>query len=147
MSKSDVLLPDNIRQFLEKETVCSLGVALPSGEVHVAPLLFWCDPRTLYVYMSTAQDSEKLTWHCEGHTTTQASVAIGTGKGLPYLLQMRGRLSLFDYQCDDSVDTAYMRIAHMLDDPRKIGNTMIVLKPTWVRYSDWDAFSVKRVVL
>ncbi len=67
----------------------------------------------------------------------QASVVIGLAKKLPYLLQMRGTLELFDYQSDPYIASQYLERASDLDNPRNVKNTMIVFKPQWARYNTW----------
>lgn len=147
MSHAGSKLPAKLRQFLERETVCSLAVALPSGDIHIAPLLFYCDPDTLTIYMSTAHDTEKMTWYRKGDKVVRAGIAIGVSKKLPYLVQMRGELRVFDHKSDDSIYQAYMKRAHQLDDPRSPKNVMIMLRPTWVRYSDWGDFTKELILV
>ena len=137
MPRTGITLPHRFKQFLERETVCSLAVTLSTGEVHIAPVLYWCDPATLEVYMSTAVSTEKMEWYRTGKRITQASIAIGQNKGLPYLLQMRGTIGIVGYDDTKPTHAAFMKVAHKLDDPRDADNTMILFRPTWARYSDW----------
>ena len=147
MPQASRVLPDQFKQFLAKETVCSLGVVLPSGEVHGAPLLFWCDPTTLFVYMSTSKNTEKMTWKRQGYEIAKASIAIGVGKNQPYLLQMRGTIQVLDHRTNERVYTEYMRVAHAKDNPDEADNTMIVFSPTWARYSDWSTSVVTEITI
>ena len=88
------MIPNELKEFLQSEVVCSLAVAMPHGEVHVAALLFWCDTNTLNVYVSTSKHTEKMWWY-EKQEQVNAAMAIGLQKSLPYSMQMRGKLLKF----------------------------------------------------
>jgi len=129
------LIPDGLKEFLYTETVCSLAVAMPHGEVHVAALLFWCDPKTLHVYVSTSRHTEKMWWYPR-QKQVSAAVAIGLQKRLPYSLQMRGQLEVFDPDSNEEVANHYKSIASSLDDITKPDILMLKFTPTWARYTD-----------
>lgn len=129
-------IPGSLKDFLEDEVVCCLAVAMPDDQVHVAPLRFWCDVRDLCVYMTTSRASEKMWWLREGKLFVNASVAIGVTRKLPYSLQMRGTLEIFDPNADTYVAEQYSKIASELDNIYDPSNTMIKFCPTWARYTD-----------
>lgn len=128
-------IPVELKEFLETEVVCSLAVAMPHGDVHVAALLFWCDTDTLNVYVSTSKHTEKMWWYPE-HNQVSAAVAIGLEKRLPYSLQMRGRLEVFDPASNETVLEGYKKIASELDDITKPDVVMLRFIPSWARYTD-----------
>jgi general stress protein 26 len=130
-----VQIPVELKEFLESEVVCSLAVIMPHGEVHVAALLFWCDTDTLTVYVSTSKHTEKMWWHPE-HKQVSAAVAIGLQKSLPYSVQMRGKLEIFDPTSNTYIAENYKEIASELDDITKSDIVMLKFTPLWARYTD-----------
>lgn len=129
------MIPSELKEFLQTEVVCSLAVVMPHGEVHVAALLFWCDIDTLNVYVSTSKHTEKMWWHPE-HKQVGAAVAIGLQKSLPYSVQMRGQLEVFDSASNAIVAEHYTKIASELDDITKPDVVMLKFTPSWARYTD-----------
>ena len=121
---------------MKNEQVCTLAVAMPEGDVYVAPLLFWGDSDNLRMYMCTSRTSEKMWWLQSGRTSVRAALAIGLAKSLPYSLQMRGRLEVFDPLSDPSAGAQYRLIASDLNNPDDPANAMIVFIPEWARYTD-----------
>lgn len=137
MSRDKVALPDQLSRFLSSETICCLAVPLPDGGVHTTPLLYWMDVTTLNVYMATAKEFEKMWWYRNDESNSKASIVIGLAKKLPYLLQMRGTLEVFDYMSDSYNASQYLKISSSLDNQRHSKNTMVVFKPNWAKYNSW----------
>lgn len=108
---------------------------MPHEEVHVATLLFWCDTDTLNIYVSTSKHTEKMWWYPE-HQQVSAAVAIGLQKSLPYSMQMRGKLEVFDPASNKTVTEGYEKIASELDDITKPDTIMLKFTPSWARYTD-----------
>lgn len=129
-------LPESFADFLAKEEVCVIGVALPNGDVHVAPVLFYCDPKTLNIYFSTSKASEKMNWWRDGHSSARASIAVGLSRGVPYLLQMRGYISEFKQNTNEQIVREYQKVASAKDDITNPQTIMLSFKPDWARYTD-----------
>lgn len=140
-------IPRDLKKFLIEEDVCALGVSLPNGEVHTAPVLYWCDTETLKIYFSTGKNTEKMSWRRNGQLSAKASVAVGLRRKVPYLVQMRGTVQEFDLGSNKKIVEEYEKRSSDKDDITDPDTIMICFTPTWARYTNREDESYAQVRL
>lgn len=93
---AEVAIPEEVQRFLQEELVATLALPITKyGGVHAASMVYLSDPRTLVCYFVTRKDSEKCQLLHDGRVQPAACL-IGTRKGVPFYLQMRGRVRMAD---------------------------------------------------
>lgn len=127
-----------LRSFLANQTAATLAVPInDAGEIHAASLLYVHDDQPLRIYFVTAKTSEK---YALLHTkqSIPAALVIGTEKGTPFTVQLRGTLQTLDPTINTEVVTRYYQKrgnkGDSLTDPT---NCLLVFIPQWGRFTDY----------
>lgn len=128
----------NLANFLLAQTAATLAVPIDSsGAVHAASLLYWHSPTPLRIYFVTAKTTEKYTLL---HTkpSIPAALVIGTEKGTPFTVQLRGTVNAIDPKKNlDIVDAYYQKRGNRSDDIGDPNNSLLRFTPTWGRFTDY----------
>lgn len=123
--------------FLDVTPVAVMATVVDAGGgLHIAPMNYWHDPKTLDFYFVTQKASEKCTLLRNGSSQTAACV-VGTENGVPYTLQMRGRAQIVPKEDFQSVIDAYTKKrgdGHGIETDEYI---LLQFHPLWARYTDY----------
>jgi uncharacterized protein YhbP (UPF0306 family) len=132
------ILPEKVLEFVAVEPVATLALPIDErGGIHAASLVFWLDPEDCSVYFVTGRKTEKCRLLLN-KTEVLATCVIGTTKGTPFSLQMRGRATIADHGEYSAVVAEYYRKRGNrnddIDDPE---NVLLRFAPTWLRVTDY----------
>ncbi len=121
-------------RFLQKEPAATLAVPVDhEGTLHAASVLFWNSTDPLLLYFVTGRDTQKVRL-LKTQKEIPCAVVVGTHKGTPFTLQMRGTLSE-----GSAVDLAlyYQKRGDRFDDINDRKNMCLVFRPRWARFTDY----------
>lgn len=127
-----------LKKFLAAEFAATVSVPIDSsGTLHIATLAFYHTGLPVMFYFVTSKNSEKYRMLSKGKAIT-AACAIGTYKGTPYTLQMRGMLQAIDHEKhQDIVDEYYKKRGNRHDEVSDDANVMLRFVPNWARFTDY----------
>jgi uncharacterized protein YhbP (UPF0306 family) len=130
-------IPD-LQTFLQEQKTAVLALPIDNeGTVHAATLTYWHDERPLAFYFVTGESSEKCRLLIDG-ASQKAALVVGTVKGTPFTLQMRGVVEIVSKtELAEQIAsyTAKRGNNHDLDQP---GNILLRFVPDWARFTDYS---------
>jgi regulatory protein len=132
------ILPEKVLEFVAVEPAATLALPIDDeGGIHAASLVFWLDPEDSSVYFITGRKTEKCRSILK-QTEVQAACVIGTTKGTPFSLQMRGRATIADpAEYSAVVEEYYRKRGNRNDDIGDPGNVLLRFAPTWLRITEY----------
>jgi hypothetical protein len=128
-----------LAQFIEASSAATIAVPIDaSGTLHAATMLYWNSFEPFEFFFVTSRDSQKCALLSE-QNATPCGVVIGTEKGTPFTLQMRGAIRIapqagFDAQLNSYYEKRNSR-GDDIDDP---GNCLLQFVPNWARFTDYS---------
>ncbi len=127
-----------LAKFLNSEFASTISVPIDKkGTLHIATLVFYHTELPLMLYFVTSKNSEKLQMLKVGKPITAACV-VGTYKGTPFTLQMRGTVQVIDHsKHQDIVDAYYKKRGNRHDDIVDGISVMLKFTPNWARFTDY----------
>lgn len=127
-----------LADFLSAQTAATLAVPIDAnGAVHAASLLYWHSLSPLRFYFVTAETTEKFTL-LRTQPSIPAALVIGTDKGTPFTVQLRGTLAVIDPKKNlNIVDAYYQKRGNRSDDIDDPKNHLLLFTPTWGRFTDY----------
>jgi uncharacterized protein YhbP (UPF0306 family) len=129
-----------LAEFLKQQKAAVLSVPIDeAGAIHVAALLFVMLERPMRFVFITNRHTEKCRLLLDGEVT--AACAVGTEKGVPFALQMRGKASLLDGSAAEEAKDAYaIKFGRRHDVQAETSDEVVVqFTPTWARYVKYAA--------
>lgn len=138
-------LPDDVLKFLAAEPAAVLALPIDeTGGIHAAPLIFWMDPETYHLFFVTGRQTDKCGLLINKNRV-QASCVIGTSKGTPFCLQMRGHAIIADPAAFRPQIAGYYEKRgnrnDNIDDPDTV---LLAFEPDWIRVTDYTGAEVAR---
>lgn len=127
-----------LADFLGAQTAATLAVPIDGdGAVHAASLLYWHSPVPLHFYFVTGKATEKYTL-LRTQPTVPAALVVGTEKGTPFTVQLRGRIEAIDPKMHlNIVHNYYKKRGNRSDDIDNPKNGLLKFTPTWGRFTDY----------
>lgn len=127
-----------LRSFLQSEKAATLAVPIDdAGTVHAASLLYVHDENPLRLYFITGKSTEKYTL-LRSQNSIPAAIVIGTEKGTPFTVQLRGSVQAVDPTTYATiVDRYYQKRGNRGDDIADKTNGLLVFIPQWARFTDY----------
>ena len=123
--------------FLSATPVAVMSVVVDAaGTLHIAPMNYWHDPKTLDFYFVTKKSSEKCTLLRDG-SAQKAACVVGTENGVLFTLQMRGVARIVpknEYKFAIDAYTKKRGDDHGITTAEYI---LLQFHPTWARYTDY----------
>ena len=82
-----------LMDFLASQKALTMAVPIDTdGTVHAAAMIFYNTVKPFRFYIITARDTEKCKL-LKSNSSINCAVVVGTEKGTPFTLQMRGKIS------------------------------------------------------
>lgn len=139
--KSQIVKIDKIKgliKFLLTEPASVLSVPIDKeGTIHSAGLLFAFDPESFEFIFITSSKTEKCKLLLK-EKQVKASCVIGTQKGVPYSLQMRGVVRLKEYNtAQEELNLYEKKFGKKFDDMSDSDQVVLIFEPNWARYTDY----------
>lgn len=127
-----------LRSFLRTEEAATLAVPIDdAGSIHAASLLFVHDEDPLRMYFITGKLTEKYTL-LRSKDSIPAALVIGTEKGTPFTLQLRGSVQAVDPTTHAAIiDKYYQKRGNRRDNIADATNSLLVFTPHWGRFTDY----------
>jgi len=127
-----------LRAFISEHTTATLAVSIDdNGTIHAASLLYVHSENPFRLYFVTAKTTEKYRLL---HTkpSIPAAVVIGTEKGTPFTVQLRGLLQTVDPAHNTNIiEKYYEKRGNRGDDIADSKNSLLMFIPRWGRYTDY----------
>ena len=123
--------------FLDSTPVATFAVPVASdGTLHIATMHYWHDSKTLNFYFVTEEASEKCALLRDGGTQ-KAAVVVGTDRGTPFTLQMRGVAQIVSKDEYAFAIDGYTSKRGNSHDVEHEGSVLLQFHPTWARFTDY----------
>ena len=128
----------HLRSFLQAEKAATLAVPIDdAGSIHAASLLYAHDENPLRLYFVTGKSTEKYTL-LHSKDSIPAALVIGTERGTPFTIQLRGSLSAVDPATHTAIVAMYYRKrGNRGDDIANPTNSLLMFTPNWGRFTDY----------
>ena len=108
------------------------------GTIHAAAMLYFCTIDPLKFYLITSRNTDKYNL-LKTHKSIQCAVVVGTEKGTPYSIQMRGDLQEIETSNNKKIIKDYYKKSNnKYDDINDPMNCLLEFTPTWARYLDYS---------
>ncbi len=149
MSITDI---KGLEDFLQSQEAAVLSVPIDgNGTIHGAGLLYAHDERPLQFIFVTSSKSEKCNL-LNKQKTVPASCVIGTTKGTPFSLQMRGRVTIKEIsKAKKEIEIYKTKRGKAVDDFSDSDQVVLIFRPDWARCTIYDSTDFqdgfKRVML
>lgn len=133
-----------LNEFLQTEKVAVLALPIDDKRtIHSAALLFAPTGDLPELIFITGRDTEKCRMLQDGQAV-KASCAIGTSKGIPFSMQMRGMVKLIEYDKAKTYLDAYeLKFGKRVDDMSESNQVVLVFAPSWARVTDYVSENFK----
>lgn len=127
-----------LQTFLSKQSAATLAVPIDNaGTIHAASLLYVHDKDPLRIYFVTGKATQKYTLLQRKHSIP-AALVIGTEKGTPFTVQLRGTLQALDATEHGNITKQYyQKRSNRGDDIADPNNSLLVFIPSWGRFTDY----------
>jgi uncharacterized protein YhbP (UPF0306 family) len=133
-----------LAKFLNDEIIAVISMPVDEqGTLHIATLHYSHNPEPLQFYFVTGRDTEKCTL-LKQKASVQAACVVGTTRGVPFTVQMRGELRIVEPKDRKEAVAAYQQKRHSRNDDLADGkNVLLEFTPSWARFTDfaegWEA--------
>lgn len=129
----------SLGDFLTTTEAATLAVPIDqAGAVHAAGLLYWHTADPLRLYFVTSRRSTKCRL-LQSQASVPCAVVVGTERGVPFTLQLRGRLAIIDHaQYPELVAGYYHKRGNHHDDLDNPDKCLLEFHPTWGRFTDYS---------
>ena len=108
------------------------------GTIHAAAMLYSCSVSPLRFYFVTSRDTDKYKL-LKINKTVQCAVVVGTERGTPFSVQMRGDIREIEpSQNQRIIDDYYKKLNNHYDDINDPVNCLLEYMPTWARFTDYS---------
>lgn len=135
-----------LARFLQTHPAATIAVSIDeNGSVHTAPLLYWHSERPLSFYFVTDSRSEKCKL-LNKRKSLPAACVVGTERGTPFMLQMRGVLEVIEDPSSRILDAYYAKRKNHTDDIQDKNSVCLRFTPTWARYTDYSEGYAKHML-
>lgn len=128
-----------LRKFISGSNAATLAVPIDdAGTIHAASLLYVHSESPLQLYFITSKATEKYSL-LHKKPAIPAALVIGTEKGTPFTLQLRGSLEAVDPEVNSEIVTKYYeKRGNHGDDIADPNNVLLRFTPNWGRFTDYS---------
>jgi general stress protein 26 len=128
----------SLANYLSTQKAATIAVPIDeNGTIHAASLLYWNSLDPLRFYFVTSRESEKYTL-LETEKSINCAVVVGTEKGTPFTLQMRGTMQEVDpNEHKEIVESYYTKRGNHQDDIDAPDTCLLEFIPSWARFTDY----------
>lgn len=125
-------------KFLEEQEAAVLSVPIDDkGTIHSAALLYAHSDDPLCFIFVTGGETEKCKL-LAAQKEAKGSCIIGTSRGTPFSLQMRGIVTLkAPTEASHELDIYEAKRGKRSDDVSSSNQVVLIFKPTWARCTDY----------
>jgi uncharacterized protein YhbP (UPF0306 family) len=129
----------NLVKFLDDEIVAVVAVPIDEmGTIHTATLHYWHSAQALRFYFVTGKDTEKCRL-LNRQDAVKAACVVGTIRGVPMTVQMRGELRIVrPADVPEAVEGYRQKRNSRHDDIHDPANVLLEFAPDWVRFTDFS---------
>ena len=125
--------------FLASQQALTMAVPIDTdGTVHAAAMRYWNSVDPFRFYIITERDTEKCNL-LKSNSSIGCAVVVGTEKGTPFAIQMRGKIGEISVSENQSIiDSYYEKTNNKYDDINDPKNCLLEFIPDYAKYTDYS---------